>query len=289
MGESLPTEQSGTVVASDGTRLATWSCGQTGSVGHVLIIHGAAEHSGRYRSLVEALVHAGFSVHRYDQRGCGRSGGRRGDVPTFERYVDDLVRVAEALGAADDSASWFLYGHSMGAVVTSYAAARDPDRWEGVVLASMPLALARPLPRRVHAAARLVGTMLPLLPVRPGLPSEFLSRDHTVVEEAERDPLMLRWVSLRWALETLKAIERLPTRVEAVRCPTLSIHGEEDRIALVAAVAGIAATMRDRDWTFVSYPRLFHELHNERPDARDRVFADVIDWLIARAGQVPGD
>lgn len=45
---------------------------------HVLVVHGFAEHVGRYHRVASRMAQQGLCVHGYDQRGHGRSPGRRG-------------------------------------------------------------------------------------------------------------------------------------------------------------------------------------------------------------------
>ena len=45
---------------------------------HVLLVHGLAEHMGRYGHVVEALTGAGFAVTAVELRGHGESEGKRG-------------------------------------------------------------------------------------------------------------------------------------------------------------------------------------------------------------------
>ena len=50
--------------------------------GAVVIVHGAAEHSGRYDYLAKRLNDAGYSTYRFDHRGHGRSA---------RPYVDNAI------------------------------------------------------------------------------------------------------------------------------------------------------------------------------------------------------
>ena len=56
----------------------------------LLIVHGLAEHSGRYTNLVNYFVPRGYAVYGFDQRGHGKSDGLRGYVDKFSNFVNDL-------------------------------------------------------------------------------------------------------------------------------------------------------------------------------------------------------
>jgi alpha-beta hydrolase superfamily lysophospholipase len=55
-----------------------------------LIVHGYAEHCGRYREVAHVLHATGCAVLAFDLRGHGRSTGKRGHVGSFREYRDDL-------------------------------------------------------------------------------------------------------------------------------------------------------------------------------------------------------
>jgi alpha-beta hydrolase superfamily lysophospholipase len=56
----------------------------------LLLVHGFAEHSGRYEHVGAWFAARGCAVHAYDQRGHGRSQGARGHVRRFADLLDDL-------------------------------------------------------------------------------------------------------------------------------------------------------------------------------------------------------
>jgi acylglycerol lipase len=45
--------------------------------GALVVVHGLAEHCGRYGNLVDHFVPRGYAVHAHDHLGHGRSAGRR--------------------------------------------------------------------------------------------------------------------------------------------------------------------------------------------------------------------
>lgn len=108
--------------------LSTWTATQ-GSGPPVVLCHGGPG-SYDYLEPVAAMIDGMATVHRYDQRGCGRTESRGPwDVRTF---VDDL----DALRAHWGHGSWTLVGHSWGAMLVLLYAIRHPRRARGLVLIS---------------------------------------------------------------------------------------------------------------------------------------------------------
>lgn len=93
-------------------------------IGHVHIIHGMAEHIGRYTEFVDYLVSRGFIVSAHDQRGHGKTAERNGmlgylaDNNGFERVVEDTHTVITEAQQATGNLPLVLFGHSMGSYVT---------------------------------------------------------------------------------------------------------------------------------------------------------------------------
>ena len=115
-----------------------WRAPKPGAV--VVIVHGIAEHSGRYEHVARQLNAANLSVVGYDQRGHGRSGGRRGHVDSMDQLHDDLED--QLAGAARLGLPTFVLGHSMGGLVTTSYALTDRPQPQGLVLSAPALALA---------------------------------------------------------------------------------------------------------------------------------------------------
>src|SRR5262245_53926721 len=102
----------------DGIELATEHHAVAEARGRIVIVHGYAEHKGRYRQLVETLVAAGYACHLLDLRGHGESEGQRGHVSGFEEYRSDLERFLYEVRTQDAAASpLLLLGHSLGGLI----------------------------------------------------------------------------------------------------------------------------------------------------------------------------
>lgn len=93
-------------------------------IGHVHIIHGMAEHIGRYTEFIEHLTSRGFIVSAHDQRGHGKTAERNGmlgyfaDNDGFNQVVEDAHTVITEAQRATGKLPLIIFGHSLGSFVT---------------------------------------------------------------------------------------------------------------------------------------------------------------------------
>ena len=113
---------------------------RAGVAGHkpravVGVLHGIFEHSGRHTFLAEGLAARGYTVHAFDCRGHGRSGGRRASLRRYEQYLDDLDAFVQRLRREEPAVPLFLFGHSLGGqTVLLWAMLRQPADLAGMIL-----------------------------------------------------------------------------------------------------------------------------------------------------------
>ncbi len=249
--------------------------------GHVALVHGYAEHCGRYRELMAALARRGIAVHAFDYRGHGQSDGRRAHVERFSEYTDDLdVLLGHARQVAEGQ-PLFVMGHSLGGLIAlRYALDARPEGLAGLVLSSPFLEFAFRPPRLKVLAGRLVERVVPWIPVGNELRVENLTRDRAIQEATRRDPLYLRTTTPRWFSQTTAAQAELGARLSELTLPCLIFHGGADPIAACDASRRLFAAARASDKTLKIYDGMLHETLNEV--GRDQVVADLVAWLEAR-------
>ncbi|HKT96511.1 MAG TPA: alpha/beta fold hydrolase, partial [Paraburkholderia sp.] len=154
--------QRSTLRARDGTELPlyVWHAETVAPRAAIALIHGLAEHAGRYAALAARLNAAGIDVYAIDLRGHGRAGGRRAWVTRFDDYLDDAQALVEhaATPCSARKTPLFLMGHSMGgAIAALYAIERAPHSgvaFAGLLLSSAALAPGRDVPHWMIAASR---------------------------------------------------------------------------------------------------------------------------------------
>ncbi|WP_354198474.1 alpha/beta hydrolase [Bhargavaea ullalensis] len=120
-----------TIHMTDGQMISAFVLEPAGTPnGHIHLLHGMAEHIGRYEGFAKRLRDAGYIVSGHDHRGHGetcRMNGIRGyfaEKDGFERVVRDAYEVISFLRATHPSPDFTLFGHSMGSFVARRYAQR---------------------------------------------------------------------------------------------------------------------------------------------------------------------
>ncbi|MFZ5469969.1 MAG: alpha/beta hydrolase [Myxococcota bacterium] len=246
---------------------------------HVGIVHGYADHAGRYRKTIDALAGEGFVVHAFDYRGHGQADGRRGHCDRFEEYVDDLERFWQRVREAAGKTPAFLLAHSHGALMTLHFLRRRPEGLRGTVLSAPYLKLAfTPNPLQV-IAARAVGVIVPWLPQKMPLAPETLTRDTQEQHQAAHDPLYNRTLTVRWFVECTRAQAQATRLGPVVTLPVFTLFGSEDAVASPTATRAFFDTIASNDKKLKEYPGMRHEPLNEI--GREEVWRDISGWISA--------
>jgi lysophospholipase len=263
------THEIGTSASGEHQLRRHWSGDET-PWGTVLIVHGAAEHSGRYDHVATQLVEAGLAVHSFDWVGHGRSGGARWHVDLYDTYHDDL---AERIAATRvPGIPLVLYGHSMGGLISlGYCLSRSdlPD----LLVVTSPW-LETEAPAFLKAVVPLLAKVAPRVRLDGGLKGDQLSSDPAVGEAYFADPLVETKTTAAWGAASLREQARVRAGLNKLEIPLFLVHGGADTIAHPRASAPIGdlPTAERR-----LYPSLRHETHNE-PEGPD-VVAATIEWL----------
>jgi alpha-beta hydrolase superfamily lysophospholipase len=228
-------------------------------------------------------VDEGAAVFAYDQRGYGRSDGRRAYVDSFEDYLDDLGMILNHVQTQQEHRPFFLFGHSMGGlVVLKYVLDRAPSV-RGLMLSAPAIEINPDLAPLLRRLAQVLGRIAPTLPTTRS-PEGAISRDPAVVKEAQQDPLNYHGrVPARTGAEMLRAGDDVRGRLNSLQTPFLLFHGTADRLANPEWSQRLYERASTDDKTFHLYDGLYHETFNE-PE-QETVLSDLAVWLRARIGQ----
>ncbi|MEV0250682.1 lysophospholipase [Nocardia sp. NPDC050712] len=248
----------------------------------VVLVHGVAEHSGRYVHVGTRLADAGFAVYALDHVGHGKSEGGKANIGTLSGSADNVEAMLELAAREQPGVPRFLLGHSMGSLIVLFRATRAPLQVDGIVVSAPPLDI--PVGNPVQKLlAPVLSRFTPNLGVL-GLDSAMISRDPAVIAAYDNDPLVYRGkLPARTATEILHGSEIVKSRLDKLTAPLLVLHGSADALAAPSSSDLIERGAGSKDLTVLRYEGLYHEVFNE-PE-QDKVLADVVEWLQAHITQ----
>jgi alpha-beta hydrolase superfamily lysophospholipase len=269
----------------------------------VLIAHGAAEHSGRYKRAAAMLTTHGFAVLAPDHRGHGQTAGslaNAGDagLDGFNGMIRDLSQLADIVRENQPQAGIFLLGHSMGAALAQRFIQLHGGRLRGAILSGSPG--LRPNVEQAAAGTAKIAAAAPeqvstlfqqafasynqgFEPIVTGF--EWLSRDAAEVKKYADDPwcgfpfsnrLVAQMSHCAWEAASIEHVANIPKSL-----PILLFSGTHDRVGgngeFVKQLAELYRQAGIADVQAILYPEGRHEMLNEVN--RDEVQRDLLSWL----------
>jgi alpha-beta hydrolase superfamily lysophospholipase len=243
----------------------------------VLLVHGLAEHSGRYAYLAGQLNESGHAVRALDHRGHGRSQGKRAYLKSYDEFMRDLVQFREAVERAHPDVPLVVLGHSMGGNLAVGHVLDHQAGVRGLVLSAPALAPGSSLSPAKIKLAMAIAKVAPALRLE-GLDAEGISRDRAVVDAYLADPLVYTGkVSAGLAAALLGSMQRFPTRYAELRLPILLQQGTADRLVDSRGTKALEAAAVNAKVTSHYYDGFYHEVYNE-PE-RESAISDLVTWL----------
>ncbi len=234
----------------------------------VQIVHGYAEHSGRYAHVAEALGVRGAVVYADDHIGHGRSAGTPGLITDFGHVVDDLHTLGEVARTEHPDLPLVLVGHSMGGLLSALVAETWPQEIAGIAFCGSVIG--------DWAWARRVIT-LPELPETVFDPLA-ISRDPAVGAAYAGDPLVYHGQYQRELLEAeVDALDRYSEGNSQLTMPVAVFHGTEDPFVPYQRSVQAVRDMPTEDVTIHLYKGARHEVLNERN--KDEIIGDLVEWI----------
>ncbi|MFD1739259.1 alpha/beta hydrolase [Bacillus salitolerans] len=240
--------------------------------GVIVIVHGAAEHHGRYRWLIEMWRCEGYHVIMGDLPGHGTtSRSQRGHINSFDEYIETVEMWYKE--AQRYELPIFLLGHSMGGLIVIRSLQEKQLSVKGVMLSSPWLALAEGLtPSRVlNSASKVLNHLFPSFRFSTGLNAEMVTRNKEVITFTKNDSLYVKKITVRWFREIIQAhalafsnINKFPD------IPVLFMQSGSDEVVDKTKGKEWFDLSLLTDKTYKEWPGLYHELFNE-PE-RDKVF-----------------
>lgn len=275
----------GSARSRDGVALRTHAWPAVGTPrARLLLVHGIAEHAGRYAHVAARLGRAGIATQAYDQRGFGGSGGPRAYVDDWRQYHDDLEDRLVDVRANAGGLPVVLYGHSMGGLIAlGYTLADPPRPLPDLLVLSAP-AIDAIVPRWKRALAEVLSLTVPRFAIANTFPKGGLSSDAAVESAYLADPIAVHRTTARLGASLFSEqarVKQLLTAGGPLPVRTYVLHGADDPIVPEWAATSLEGRA---NVTRRVYPGLHHETHNE-PSGGAAV-DDTIRWILREVDEI---
>jgi alpha-beta hydrolase superfamily lysophospholipase len=245
------------------------------------IVHGLAEHSGRYMNVVNHFAPLGDAIYGLDHRGHGKSPGLRSYVESFSHYLNDLETFLEVVRRNHNDTPLFILGHSIGATIaTAYLSRYNKSGVNGLIVSGVNIKVSQSFSKAQVALGRLLSRLLPKTGVAL-IDVSTISQNKAVVRAYIQDPLIYHGkIRARTGAEILKTMQKLPKQIDRIKIPILVLHGSADRLADPEGSRMLYEGVASEDKTLKLYKGFFHEIFNE--PGQQQVLGDIENWLKVR-------
>jgi alpha-beta hydrolase superfamily lysophospholipase len=266
--------------SKDGKKLFGTLYEATSPKANALVLHGYADHGGRYAEIAEKLRAEGFSVLCPDLRGHGRSEGDRGYISSFENYLEDLEAALLVLASECGERPVLFVGHSNGALVGLRLLAdpfRCPKIIKAAVISSPFLELKKKVPVQIFFA-KAASKILPKLALPNKIKSEELTHDEEKIREHENDTLVHDVASARWFTEAVATQKWVAEFAHRIAMPSIWLVAGSDSLANPEQTRKVHATVKAES-SYHEFPEMRHEVFNEID--RSKVFDLMLEFCNA--------
>lgn len=233
----------------------------------VIFTHGIAEYSKSYLEFAENLKNAGYHVITYDLRGHGKSKSERGTVNSYNDLLEDLDYLVKK--AYTKTSKVFLYGHSLGGVITNLYVSKG-NVVDGVIITASPIKLT-PLLKFLKLLPR---KMTNKIKIQTNFNDKNLAHENKYIKD-END---LDFFYFKYINEVLiKGLKDIKKGVLNEKMPSLYIYSLNDKMAKIKNGEILYKRTLNADKTLLKYEKSRHNLHLDIE--KGRLFKDVIKWL----------
>ncbi len=233
---------------------------------NIVIAHGLAEHSGRYDTLANFFLTHHMNVYRYDQRGHGKSEGKRGDLTNTHELPDDCKIVIDIAKSQFPDLPTFLLGHSMGGHTVLKVATNYPGIVDGII-ATDPLSIS--------FTDKIDGNPESYVPNELG---KGVNTDQRVTDKYNNDPMNLKEFTVGLVNTLVDSSNELKNDLDKITDPILLLHGEADGLIPMTDSLEIYQKFATKDKELHVYPYLMHEILNE-PSRKWEIFEEILYWI----------
>lgn len=274
--------QQGEVAAQDGAGIPFREWWQPTARAVIVYLHGQGGHSGPFTAMGDDLSGRGFNVYAYDHRGFGLSREPRGDIASYDLFVEDAVHMIRHVRRRNPGLPVFLQGLSMGGHIAMRTAFRAGDLLAGVIALSPGFKLRTPPPWSMVVKTALLALFTPRRYLGPIPGSVVTTRNQEYTDGTRQDEHWVTTYTARFHLGTVRSIRRARKEVQRVKVPVLMLQAGDDFLVCPTESRRFFEAIRYPDKEFRLLDGLCHNLVAE-PEM-PQIAADIAAWINKHVG-----
>lgn len=241
----------------------------------LVYLHGIESHAAWFAEPADLLTKRGYDVYCLDRRGSGINRENRGfpsgDVDSYETLLSDIEAFIRPLRARYRRV--FLVGLSWGGKLALAYGLTHPADCDGLVLIT-PGIRSRVDITPGQKLVMLLGSKT--APIPTPIEPEMFTKTPRFLERIQRDPLRLRYATVRFFLQSRKLDKYVDKRMCENRLPILLILAGQDRIVDNEGIAEVLARGAQETLDIRTYR---DQTHSIQFDAPGRLVGDMVRWL----------
>ena len=244
--------------------------------GVITIVHGLGSHSSRYDHFADFFTRHGYAIIAFDLPGHGYSDGIRGHADSYDQIADIIQHFLDYALHKYPKLPQYLFGHSMGGSLVLYYLITRQNNLTAAIASSPGLVPARIPSKSKYLAAKILSALFPTFQIENDLDIPGLSRDVSIVQKYQEDPLVHSKISTRFAFELVNNGAYILKSADKIPLPLLVMQGTADRLIDPLKNRQFAQNSNPLI-TYKEWNGFYHELHNEPEN--EEVLNYLLNWI----------
>jgi alpha-beta hydrolase superfamily lysophospholipase len=252
-----------------------WECADPKAA--IILVHGLGGYSGRFYEMGPMLANNRLNVYAIELKGHGESPSIRGHVSNFKIYTEELKLLVELAKKENPGKKVFIFGESMGGLITLDFSIHHQDLINGIILVSPGVKDKLPvsLPKRAQILFSAIAH--PLRYFSAEFDANMFTRDPEMAKRINADPLEVRRFTANFFTSALKAMTFVNMNPKKITLPVLMLLSGKDTMVSAEAAAAYFKKISSKDKDLKWYPEMYHALYVDKD--REKVFKDIVDWV----------
>jgi alpha-beta hydrolase superfamily lysophospholipase len=240
----------------------------------LLLVHGIGAHSERWNYLAEFFQQKNVVSYAIELQGFGEN-QPTGDIPNFEIYFQDIIKLRELIRQEHPQLPVFLSGESMGGLIVYNCAFRKPEEFTGLIALSPAFKNRMKFPFWIYPL--FIGALIfkPKYQIKLPFRGVEITADKIVQDKLHDDKRELRYASVELLFNIVK-LQFFAKYQKDIPIPVLfQTSGQDTLVDTKTSIEFFKRLIAEKK--YIEYPDMKHALSIEQE--REKVFTDMYDWL----------